>query len=180
MHSVLIGFCESFPTINSHFNCCPPPLCISSLSSAYSHQISLHGATLTTQVKDIQSSLYIMQNQLQNIAPSAPHVSNGNPPTPPHPFQTKCKTCFGGPKMILYGFWKKKTFLLKKPSCPMIMIPLSIPVMIVSGANSKYLCKPCFEVWPFVSVQSYLCYVKPPTPPQTKFCHNLTDPPFPL
>ena len=95
MHSVLIGFCESFPTINSHFNCCPPPLCISSLSSAYSHQISLHGATLTTQVKDIQSSLYIMQNQLQNIAPSAPHVSNGNPPTPPTPSRPSVKHVLG-------------------------------------------------------------------------------------
>ena len=28
----------------------------------------------------------------------------------PKTLQTKCKTCFGGPRMILYGFWKN-TFL---------------------------------------------------------------------
>ena len=34
----------------------------------------------------------------------------------PEVLQTKCKTCFGGPTMILYGFWENK-YLLWKGVC---------------------------------------------------------------
>ena len=44
------------------------------------------------------------------------------PPRPPTPryidmtkvLQTKCKTCFGGPRMILHAHWRKNTFPKKE------------------------------------------------------------------
>ena len=43
--------------------------------------------------------------------------------------QTKCKTCFGGPRMILHALWKNTFFLLQKSSV-VFSLPSLTPLLV--------------------------------------------------